>query len=204
MTAGALPAISAQSTIIVWPGATAGALKMGDFMKHVGLLLTACATIAVAAPAAAQTQSGGVSVGVTGGTLGIGPELGYRGNSFGVRANATFLGIGRDVDSDGINYDGDLKLRSFGAMVDFYPFGGGFRISPGARITRNRVELVATPTEDVRSGTTSTRLRKSAPSRARCAQNGSRRLSLLAGPAMAAAAFISESTPARCSRAPHG
>jgi hypothetical protein len=125
---------------------------MGDFMKYIGLLLTACIPLAIAAPAAAQSRSDGVSVGLTGGTLGIGPEVGYRAGSLGARANATFLGISRDVDSDGVAYDGDLKLRSFGAMVDFYPFGGGFRISPGARITRNRVELKATPTEDVEIG----------------------------------------------------
>lgn len=136
----------------VQPGPSTGAFKMGEFMKHIGLLLAAGVTLSVAAPAAAQTASGGVDVGVTGGTLGIGPEVGYRANGFGVRANATFLGVGRNVSSDGVDYDGKLKLRSFGAMVDFYPFGGGFRISPGARITRNRVQLTATPTEDVEIG----------------------------------------------------
>ena len=112
-----------------------------------------CAGIALftAVPANAQSSSS-FSVGLTGGTLGVGPEVDYRGERFGIRGNATFLGIGRSVESDGVDYDGDLKLRSIGAMADYYPFGGGFRVSAGARINNNRVDLKATPTEDVEIG----------------------------------------------------
>lgn len=117
-------------------------------MKHITTLLAAGAAIAFATPASAQTTH----IGVTAGTLGIGPEVGYRTSNFGVRGNATFFGLDRNVDSDGIEYDGELKLRSYGASVDFYPGGGGFRISPGVRISRNRIGLSATPTEDVEIG----------------------------------------------------
>lgn len=96
-----------------------------------------------ASPAAAQ--SGGIGVGVTGGTLGVGPEVNFRSDNFGVRGSATFLGFSRDVESDGIEYNGDLKLRSFGGSVDFYPGGGGFRLSGGVRVSKNRVELFAQP-----------------------------------------------------------
>lgn len=110
--------------------------------------------VAAAVPAAAQ--DGGnttVSVAVTAGTLGIGPEVGVRlSNSFGVRGSATFLGIGADFDSDDITYSGDLKLKSYGAMLDVYPFGGSFRISGGARINRNRVDVTATPSGTVEFG----------------------------------------------------
>jgi hypothetical protein len=116
--------------------------------------LVAAATFSVASPAAAQSDNSSLSIGVTGGTLGIGPEVGYRANGFGGRENATFLGLSRDVDSDDVEYEGDLKLRSFGAMVDFYPGAGGFRISPGLRINRNRVELTGNPTDDVEIGDT--------------------------------------------------
>jgi hypothetical protein len=99
-----------------------------------------------ASPVAAQTaRSGGIGVGVTAGTLGIGPEVNFRSDNFGVRGSATFLGVSRSVESDGIDYDGKLKLRSFGVAADFYPGGGGFRISAGARISKNRVELFAAP-----------------------------------------------------------
>jgi len=93
-----------------------------------------------------------MSVGITGGTLGIGPEVGFRSNGFGARGSVTFLGISREIDSDGVNYDGSLRLRSFGGSADLYPFGGGFRLSAGARISGNRIALRARPTEDVEIG----------------------------------------------------
>jgi hypothetical protein len=108
--------------------------------------------LALAAPAAAQ-EAGGITAGVTGGTLGIGPEVAFRfSENLGVRGNVTFLGVNRSVDSDDINYDGDLKLKSGGLMLDVHPFGGGFRVSAGARVNRNRVKLVAKPTDDVEVG----------------------------------------------------
>lgn len=111
-------------------------------MKKLLAALVAAMGVAAAAPAVAQDE-GGVSVAVTGGTLGIGPEVGYRiSNNFGVRANATFFGISHDAESDGIEYQGDLDLQSYGAMIDLYPFGGNFRLSAGARINNNKVDLV--------------------------------------------------------------
>ena len=119
-------------------------------MKSMFLLVGVA--LGVASPATAQSASG-VSAGVTGGTLGIGPEVGYRfSNAVGVRANATFLGVSRDVDSDDINYQGDLKLGSGGLMLDVHPFGGGFTLSAGARINKNKVNLSAKPTGDVEVG----------------------------------------------------
>jgi hypothetical protein len=100
---------------------------------------------AVAMPAAAQDKASSVGIGVSAGTLGIGPEINWRSDKVGVRGSATFFGLGRDVDSDGVTYNGDLKLRSFGGTVDVYPGGGRFRISGGARISNNRVLLKAEP-----------------------------------------------------------
>lgn len=118
--------------------------EWGFYMKMIKLTAVA-ALVALAVPAHAQ-NSGGFGIGLTGGTLGLGPEASFRASeSIGVRANATFFGFGRNVESDGIDYDGDLKLRSFGAMIDVHPFGGGFRLSAGARINRNRVTLKASP-----------------------------------------------------------
>lgn len=101
------------------------------------------------APAATESGRGVISAAVTAGTLGIGPEVGFRfSDHVGVRGSATFLGISSDFDSDDITYRGKLKLKSFGAMVDVHPFGGAFRVSAGARINRNRVNVSATPNAD--------------------------------------------------------
>jgi hypothetical protein len=113
------------------------------------LILLAAASVAT--PAMAQDTAGEdgavVTAAVTAGTLGIGPDVGFRfSDHVGVRASATFLNVGATFDSDDLEYDGDLKLKSFGAMVDVYPFGGSFRISGGARINKNRAAVRATPT----------------------------------------------------------
>jgi hypothetical protein len=110
------------------------------------------AALAASAPAAAQS-AGGFMLGITGGTLGIGPEATYRmSETVGLRANGTFFNFDRDVDSSDVTYNGKLKLQSFGAMVDVHPFGGSFRISGGARIGNNKVRLRATPTQNVEVG----------------------------------------------------
>lgn len=116
-------------------------------MKYLFSAITMLTTVALATPAAAQ-DDGKIAAGITAGSLGIGPEVSFRpSETFGLRANATFFGLSKDVESDGILYNGSLDLQSFGAMVDVYPFGGGFRISAGARISQNEVGLRATPTD---------------------------------------------------------
>jgi phage baseplate assembly protein gpV len=126
-------------------------------------ILTGVAACAFALPAVAQTtttttsaaqESGAYadepastySVAVTAGSLGIGPEIGWRlSDHVGIRGGATFLNVNSSFDSDDIEYEGKIKLKSFGAMVDVYPFGGSFRVSGGARINRNQVGVSATP-----------------------------------------------------------
>jgi hypothetical protein len=121
----------------------------------IGLAAVLAATPALAQDAGASQGDSRVTAAVSGGTLGIGPELGFRvSDSFGVRANAMFLGFGTDFDSDGVEYEGNLNLESYGAMVDVYPFGGSFRVSAGARINKNRGRVTATPTGPVEVGET--------------------------------------------------
>ena len=111
----------------------------------------------LAQSASAQEQpadtSGHFSFGVTGGTLGVGPEIGYRvNNTVGVRANATFLSFSHTIKSNDVRYDGTAKLQSGGATIDIYPFGGGFRFSAGARANGNSGRLRATPMSNTRIG----------------------------------------------------
>lgn len=105
----------------------------------------ACATGATVAHAK-DGDDARLKVGVTAGTLGIGPEVSYRlSERFGVRGNATFFSISHDIDSDDITYDGKVKLQSGGVMLDAYPFGGGFRVSGGLRINGNKARGIAKP-----------------------------------------------------------
>jgi hypothetical protein len=104
-------------------------------------------------PAFAQQDASGFQFGVTAGSLGVGPEAGFRVSPlFGVRASASFLDVSHDFDVDDIDYNGKVKLESYGAMLDLYPFKGGFRLSGGFRIDKNRVNLTATPSNSVTVG----------------------------------------------------
>lgn len=123
--------------------------------KDLALCATLVATLTAIPALANEDDPSRFSVGVTAGSLGIGPELGYRlSDTFGVRGNATFLSINHGINSDGIDYDGNVKLKSAGAMLDVYPFGGSFRISGGMRINGNKARATATPTDAVTIGDT--------------------------------------------------
>ncbi len=109
------------------------------------------ATLA-AQPVAAD---GTLAVGITAGTLGVGPEVSLRPmEKLGVRASINWLTFSRDEDVDDINYNGDLGLLSVGATLDWYPFDGGFRVSAGGRWNGNDIELSATPSNNVTVGGT--------------------------------------------------
>ncbi len=106
------------------------------------ILIAASASSALAA----EDDEARLKVGVTAGTLGIGPEISYRiSETIGVRSNVTFVSINGEIEGDDLTYDASLKLKSGGVMVDVYPFGGGFRLSGGLRVNGNGARAVATP-----------------------------------------------------------
>ncbi len=124
-------------------------------MRKMMTVALAAAAMLHAGAAGAQDADGGTHVraAITAGTLGIGPELGVRFNDhLGVRAAAGFLDVDVTAESDDEEYDGKLRLKSFGGMVDVYPFGGAFRLSAGARVNRNRIDMGLTPNGDVTIG----------------------------------------------------
>ena len=110
------------------------------------LLLAALGGSAAALAAGGEDHGSGVSVGVTGGSNGLGLEAAYRfGDFFGLRANSGNYTYDHTVDSSGFNIDGKAKLKSIGVLADFYPFGGSFRISAGLRSNHNKFAGVAVP-----------------------------------------------------------
>ncbi len=109
-----------------------------------------CVAIAGAVAGSARAGDGHFRFGVTGGTLGVGPEIAWRiGKAAALRANATYLSLAPNFQSDGIDYDGDVELQSGGLMLDLHPFGGGLHVSGGARINANEADVAATPAGNV-------------------------------------------------------
>jgi hypothetical protein len=54
-----------------------------------------------------------------------------------IRGGFNAFSYSRRFDKDGITYNGDLNLRSGSALLDWFPFGGGFHLSPGALVYNN-------------------------------------------------------------------
>lgn len=86
-----------------------------------------------------------LAVGVTAGTAGIGGQLTTSVLPF-VNARLSIQGFNysRSINEDGIDYDGKLKLFTYGGFVDVYPFIKGPRLSAGLIGNANKVRLKAT------------------------------------------------------------
>jgi hypothetical protein len=48
----------------------------------------------------------------------------------------------------GIDYDFNAEFQSLGALLDFHPFGGGFRLSAGVMWLDNDLKIHGSPTSD--------------------------------------------------------
>ena len=72
------------------------------------------------------------AVGVKFSTLGAGIEVAtpvtHRSN---IRVGFNAFSYSRGLDKDNIHYNADMEFRSLEAHYDFFPFAGGFHVSPG-------------------------------------------------------------------------
>jgi hypothetical protein len=114
-------------------------------------VVAALAMVAVVSTARAQTAPFGI--GPTIGTLGAGVEGSVRvGPYLGLRLDASALSFDANRTISGVPYKFDAKLRSGGPLLDYFPFGSGFRVSVGARIDGNRADVTSTPTGNIQIG----------------------------------------------------
>jgi hypothetical protein len=121
--------------------------RLGALLAALGFLVPATALAQSAAP---ET---GLSLGANLSTLGAGVEGGWRASDhLGLRLGANFLDFGFDETIDGAPYHFDTHLRSGGAVIDFYPFASGFRLTAGLRINGNDADANSTPTAPVTIG----------------------------------------------------
>lgn len=113
-------------------------------------LILGLSALALCPCAEAQTA---VSVAAKASTLGAGGELAVRLASLvAVRGGAQFFSFSRSSGIEGIDYDIRPRLRNGTILLDLHPFSGGFRITGGAVINRNRVDIVAVPSGPITIG----------------------------------------------------
>lgn len=80
-----------------------------------------------------STPFSGMALGVNVGLLGVGVETATPlARRFNLSGGANFFSYADSLTNDGIPYSANLRFRSVGASLDWFPFAGGFHISPGA------------------------------------------------------------------------
>jgi hypothetical protein len=79
--------------------------------------------------------------------LGFGLSVGTGlGDIFNVRGVYNGYSISRELGDDAGKYDGTVRLQTFGALADYHPFAGAFRLTLGALADGNRVTMTGKPT----------------------------------------------------------
>jgi hypothetical protein len=92
-------------------------------------------------PAFCSSSTSGIPIGVglRISTLGLGLEAATsvteRTN---IRLGYSAMNYDYSTTTDGISYDGRLRLRAFEAHFDWFPFGGVFHISPGFQVNSGK------------------------------------------------------------------
>ena len=95
-------------------------------------------------PVPESDSAGGLGFTAKVGTLGAGGDVTIGANDYlGMRLGGSGFGWkgSRAVDEGTVH--GDLELLAYSALLDVHPFGGGFRISGGGMLNKNKVRLQA-------------------------------------------------------------
>ena len=114
---------------------------------------TAAGTMAAAAAALLPPESSGAGQAMSNGpfvvrrfsTVGVAVKVGVAGigfdvatplaHKFNLRAGASFFNYTvSNLTEDGFNINGPIALKSVSTSLDWFPFGGKFRVSPGVTI----------------------------------------------------------------------
>jgi hypothetical protein len=97
--------------------------------------------------AAGSANSADFGMYATAGTIGLGGGVVANfGSHLGARLGYTgFTYDIDDLEKSDMTFDGDAKLGGVQALLDWYPFGGGFRVTAGA-VENARVSVLAVPT----------------------------------------------------------
>src|SRR5690606_23747315 len=107
------------------------------------------ALVVFAMPGAASAES--VALAAKAGTTGLGLEAGFRlTESINLRLGYYSLDYGTDLEEEGIEYDGDLRLRNAALFADWHPFRGMFRLSSG--VVQSGNEFVGSAEDELEVG----------------------------------------------------
>jgi len=110
------------------------------FVIAIWAALLSATTPLMAANLADRIGNGTAFGGLHAGTLGPGLHVGYDfSRDFAIRGFYNYFNLDFDKEKAGNEYEGEMKLRSFGLVGDWHPFWGALRISGGAILNGNRL-----------------------------------------------------------------
>ena len=93
-----------------------------------------------------SAQADGVAVAAKVGTMGPGVDvtLPLVPENLNLRLTGSYVTFGVTVKTDDVDYDSDLTLTGYGALLDWHPFQNNFRVSGGALYNGSEVDLDGT------------------------------------------------------------
>ncbi len=103
-------------------------------------------------PVVAPVEESATGIGLTAkvGTLGLGADVTVGVNEYlGFRFEVNGFGWSPTWERDEGTINGDFEWLSYGALADLFPAGGGFRVSGGLLLNKNKVKLTADLNEPV-------------------------------------------------------
>jgi len=113
-------------------------------MKKAYLTVAAGCLLAVSTTTA-RAESGDISIGLKGGTLGLGVEAGVDlTEDFVLRGGINYLTFDFDSTISSIDYNFEPEFFSGSLLLDWYPFSSSFRLSAGAYLNNNTVAVEGT------------------------------------------------------------
>ena len=117
------------------------------------LIAAVCMVFLCLGPSIASAEGNGL--GIKASTLGAGVEFDKAINEYlGIRLGLNYFQYDSTVSVDDIEYDSSVNLQSGGAIVDWYPFAGAFRLTGGIMLNGNDGDVSATPDKPVYVGDT--------------------------------------------------
>lgn len=112
-------------------------------LNHKKIITTALFLLSTSLCSSAAMATG-VGVSLKASTLGVGLELSSGlSDNVNIRVGANYFKLSKTLEESGTDYDFDLKMKSFTALLDWHVFKGGFRLTAGAVLDKNRLDGVA-------------------------------------------------------------
>ena len=117
-------------------------------MKKAYLTLVACCLLSLSTTAYAA-ELGEFTIGVKGGTLGIGLEAGVDLSDYvGFRAGVNYITFDFDTTISSVDYNFEPKFFNGDLLLDLHPFANSFRLTGGAYINNNTVDVTGNYRKD--------------------------------------------------------